>query len=141
MNGSMTIYNFIISGTLSFGNEILDRGAVIADIEDVRTALDMSDASGEILGFFKDGFYNDESALKIAEKFNSAYSGNTDEFAPVMKTLSQQGSMGQYVKMSDYLDKLYCLYIYYCHVACFVECRPAWRPPPVWGNRDQAGNG
>lgn len=103
MDGSMTSCNFIISGTLSFGNEILDRGAVIADIEDVRTALDMSDASGEILGFFRDGFYNDKSALKIAEKFNSAYSGNTDEFAPVMKTLSQQGSMGQYVKMSDYL--------------------------------------
>jgi putative ABC transport system permease protein len=102
MDGSMTIYNFIISGTLSFGNEILDRGAVIADIEDVRNALDMSDASGEILGFFRDGFYNDESALKIAEKFNSTYSGETDEFAPVMKTLSQQGSMGQYVKMSDY---------------------------------------
>jgi putative ABC transport system permease protein len=102
MNGSMTIYNFVISGTLSFGNEILDRGAVIADITDVRTALDMSDATGEILGFFRDGFYNDESALKSAEKFNSAYSGNTDEFAPVMKTLSQQGSMGQYVNMSEY---------------------------------------
>ncbi len=102
MNGSMTIYNFLISGTLSFGNEVLDRGAVIADIEDVRIALDMSDASGEILGYFRDGFYNDESALKSAERFNSAYSGNPDEFAPVMKTLSQQGSMGQYVNMSKY---------------------------------------
>lgn len=102
MNGSMTIYNFVISGTLSFGNEILDRGAVIADIEDIRTALDMSDAAGEILGFFRDGFYDDESALKVSEKFNSSYSGNPDEFAPVMKTLSQQGSMGQYVNMSEY---------------------------------------
>jgi putative ABC transport system permease protein len=102
MNGSMTIYNFLISGTLSFGNEILDKGAIITDIEDVRTALDMSDGAGEILGFFKDGFYNDESALKNAEKFNSVYSGNPDEFAPVMKTLSQQGSMGQYVNMSEY---------------------------------------
>ena len=102
MNGSMTVYNFVISGTLSFGNPVLDRGAVIADIEDVRTALDMSDASGEILGFFRDGFYNNESALSCVEKFNSKYSVNTDEFAPVMKTLSQQGSMGQYVNMSEY---------------------------------------
>lgn len=102
MNGSMTIYNFIISGTLSFGNSVFDRGAVIADIEDVRTALDMPDASGEILGFFRDGFYNDESALSCAGKFNSEYSVNTDEFAPVMKTLSQQGSMGQYVNMAEY---------------------------------------
>ncbi len=36
MNGSMTIYNFTVSGTLSFGTEVLDRGTVIADIEDVR---------------------------------------------------------------------------------------------------------
>jgi putative ABC transport system permease protein len=102
MNGSMTIYNFFVSGTVSFGNEMLDRGAVVADIEDVRAALDMKDASGEIIGFFNDGFYNDESALNIAGKYNSVNSGNPDEFAPVMKSLSQQGSMGQYVRMSEY---------------------------------------
>jgi putative ABC transport system permease protein len=102
MNSSMTIYNFSVTGTVSFGNEILDRGAVIADIEDVRAALDMPDATGEIIGFFRDGFYDDESALKVSDKFNSEFSGNPDEFAPVMKSLSQQGSMGQYVKMSDY---------------------------------------
>jgi putative ABC transport system permease protein len=60
----------------------------------------MTDASGEIFGFLKNGFYNDETALNNAIKFNSEQSGNTDEFAPVMKTLSQQGSMGQYVKLS-----------------------------------------
>jgi putative ABC transport system permease protein len=104
MNGSITIHNFIVSGTLSFGNEILDRGAVISDIEDIRDALDMNDAAGEIIGFFKDGFYNDLSALKIAEKYNSFNLGKTDDFVPVMKSLSQQGSMGQYVKISDYLS-------------------------------------
>jgi len=102
MNGSMTIHNFMVSGTLNFGNEILDRGAVVADIEDIRDALDMNDAAGEILGFFPDGFYNDLSALKISEKFNSFNTGNKDEFVPVMKSLSQQGSMGQYVKLADY---------------------------------------
>ncbi len=102
MNGSMSIHNFLIAGTVSFGSEILDRGSVIADIEDVRTALDMPDATGEIIGFFRDGFYDDESALTASERFNSAFSGDPDEYAPVMKSLSQQGSMGQYVKMSDY---------------------------------------
>jgi putative ABC transport system permease protein len=102
MNGSMSINNFLVAGTVSFGSEILDRGSVIADIEDVRTALDMSDATGEIIGFFRDGFYDDESALTASEKFNSSYTGNVDEFGPVMKSLSQQGSLGQYVKMSDY---------------------------------------
>ncbi len=105
MNGSMTIYNFVVSGTLSFGSEVLDRGAVIADIEDVRSALDMTDAAGEILGFSRNSFYNDETALLSAELFNSAGSGSRDEFVPVMKTLSQQGSMGQYVKLSDNLAK------------------------------------
>jgi putative ABC transport system permease protein len=103
MNGSMAVYNISVSGTLLFGTEVLDRGAVIADIEDVRSALDMADASGEILGFFRNEFYNDESALAYAVKFNSVLSGNSDEFAPVMKTLSQQGNMGQYVKMSGVL--------------------------------------
>ena len=104
MNGSMTIYNFAISGTLSFGTEVLDRGTVIADIEDVRNALDMADAAGEILGFSKNSFYDDEVAAGDAMIFNSANSGSPDEFTPIMKTLSQQGSMGQYVKMTDNLS-------------------------------------
>ncbi len=61
----------------------------------------MADATGEILGFFRNGFYNEELAVQDAGLFNSAYSGNPDEFAPVMKTLSQQGSLGQYVTLSD----------------------------------------
>jgi len=103
MNGSMTIYNFTVSGTLSFGTEVLDRGTIIADIKDVRNALDMADATGEILGFFRSGFYNEEIAVQNAGLFNSAYSRNSDEFAPVMKTLSQQGSLGQYVRLTDNL--------------------------------------
>jgi putative ABC transport system permease protein len=102
MNGSMAISNFSVAGTLSFGNELLDRGTIIADIEDVRAVLDMPDATGEIIGFFKDGFYDDESSLKIAGQYNSAHAVNKDEYSPVMKSLSQQGSMGQYVKMVDY---------------------------------------
>jgi putative ABC transport system permease protein len=102
MNGSMAIYNFSVAGTVSFGNEVLDKGTVLADLQDVRIALDMADATGEIIGFFRSGFYDDDLALSISEKFNSSYSSDVDEFAPVMKSLSQQGSMGQYVKMSDY---------------------------------------
>jgi len=97
MNGSMSMYNFKLAGTLSFGTEAFDRGAIIADIEDVRYALDMSDAAGELIGFLKDGFYDDEKAIKIAQKYNASQSNNEDEFAPIMKSLSQQGNMGQYV--------------------------------------------
>ena len=113
MYGSMTIYNLIVSGTVSMGHEALDRGTVIADIGDVRDALDMGDAAGEILGFFKSGFYLDEIALKEAKKFNAAPRGNIDDFTPVMKSLSQQGTMGTYVGMtkswSTYISLIFIL--------------------------------
>jgi len=101
VNGSMSFYNFIISGTVSFGNEILDRGALIADIGDVRQVLDLYDSSGEILGFFGSGFYDDDLALETAAAFNSGQMPATDGFTPVMRSLSQQGNMGQYVKMAE----------------------------------------
>jgi putative ABC transport system permease protein len=102
MNGSMAIYDFTVAGTLLFGTETLDRGTFIADIGDVRTALDMTDATGEIVGFFRTGFYDDDKADEASDKFNSLHSADNDEYMPVMKSLSQQGSMGTYVKMSDY---------------------------------------
>lgn len=100
MNGSMCMYNFTVVGTVSFGTEILDRGMVIVDIYDAQLALDMPDSAGEIVGFFSSGFYNDELAKQMAKHFNAQYSDSVDEFAPVMKSLSQQGSMGQYVELS-----------------------------------------
>jgi putative ABC transport system permease protein len=102
MNGSLSLYNYVVSGTLSFGNQFLDRGAILTDIEDARLALDMADAAGEILGFRKDGFYNNEEALKMAGLFNARYTKDSDEYAPVMKTLGQQGNMSFYINMSKY---------------------------------------
>lgn len=101
MNGSMSIYNFVVSGTVSFGNEILDRGTVITDIGDARLALDMADATSEIIGFQPGGFYEKESAQRMAEQFNAGYAEDPDTYAPVMKSLSQQGNMGMYVNMTD----------------------------------------
>ena len=75
MNGSMSIYNFMVSGTVSFGNHILDRGAIITDIEDARLALDMADATGEIIGFQQGGFYDNEAALKMADKYQCRLCG------------------------------------------------------------------
>jgi len=101
VNGSMSFFNFVISGTVSFGNEILDRGALIADIRDARQVLDLYDSSGEILGFFGGGFYDDDLALQTVAEFNPEDIPVTDEYAPVMRTLSQQGNMGQYVMMAE----------------------------------------
>ena len=101
MNGSMIMHNFTVAGTLSFGVETLDRGTLIADFEDVRLALELQDAAGEIIGFFGDGFYDDERAYDTIKAFNAGYKDDPDEYAPVMKTLSQQGSMATYVQMAD----------------------------------------
>ncbi len=100
MDGSMAMHNFTVCGTILFGVEIMDRGSIIADIEDIRSALRMDNASGEILGFFKTGFYDNGKALEISQSFNSVYENNPDEYAPVMKALSQQGTMGTYVMLS-----------------------------------------
>ncbi len=93
MYGSMAAANFTISGTVRFGMQAMDRGAMIADIADIRTALDMIDAAGEILGFFPDMIYRDERATDISALFNAARQEDSDEFAPVMDTLPHQSGM------------------------------------------------
>lgn len=100
MHGSMSMSNFTVVGTVHFGTEAIDRGAIIVDIEDARTALDMYDAASEILGYFKEGFYDDEKAKSIASTFNENQP-TTDEFAPTIQALGQQGAMGQYVALTN----------------------------------------
>jgi putative ABC transport system permease protein len=72
---------------------------MIADMADIRAALDMEDAAGEILGFFADFLYRDPRAREIAARFNAAYSEDPDEFAPVMDTLSNQSGMADLLAM------------------------------------------
>ncbi len=101
MYGSMSMHNFKVVGTVAFGAEALDRGSIIVDIEDARNALDMVDATGELIGLFKAGFYDDKQAVEIAQAFNTPFEKDRDEYAPVMKSLTQQGNMGQLVNMMD----------------------------------------
>ena len=54
MFGSMSTTNFTVAGTVNFGVRAMDRGAMIADITDLQTGLDMEDSAGEILGLFRD---------------------------------------------------------------------------------------
>jgi putative ABC transport system permease protein len=99
MQGSMAVANFTVAGTIRFGVEAMDRGAMIADLTAVRAALDMEDATGEILGFFSDFLYRDQEAREIVARFNAGYSGDPDEFAPVMDTLSSQAGMADLLAM------------------------------------------
>ncbi len=100
MNGGMAIYNFRVSGTVRFGNTGMDRGTVIADLQDVQHALNMDDAAGEILGFFGSGYYEDETAAPVVEKFEDKYTNENDEYAPMMLRLRDQEGLSIYVDMS-----------------------------------------
>lgn len=106
MQGGMAIANFTVAGTLRFGVEAMDRGAMIADIAAVRTALDMEDAAGEILGFFDDFLYRDARAEELVARFNADYADDPDEFAPVMDTLSNQAGMADLLAMMRIFSKL-----------------------------------
>jgi putative ABC transport system permease protein len=102
MNGSMGMANFTVAGTIRFGLRGMDRTGLIADLADVRKAMDMDDAAGEILGFFRDGLYSQERADAIAASFNARYAGKTDEFLPVMQTLRDQLGMDMmFDRMND----------------------------------------
>jgi len=101
MYGDMAMYNFRISGTLHFGINALDRGMVIADIEDIRAALNMDNSAGEILGFFTGEMYNNKLAKAAAKSFNAQYASSNDKFAPVMLPLSGMNDMGFLVAYSE----------------------------------------
>jgi len=103
MLGELTMYNFILSGTVEFGTTALDRGTLVADLSDVREALNMADATGEMLGFFRSGVYADEEATEVTEQFNARYFSEDDEFSLIMKTLAQQNNMGF---LEEYSGKL-----------------------------------
>lgn len=106
MNGSLVVQNFVVSGTVHFGVTVMDRGAIVADIADTQAALDMDDAAGEILGFFRDAVYRKEQAAQVAARFNNAHRGEAGEFAPTMVTLHEQSGLAQIL---DWATSVYTL--------------------------------
>jgi len=106
MNTSMTFYNFKIVGTLRFGMQALDRGAILIDLSDAQKALDMENAAGEILGFFNNNTYNKENAEKIKQAFNDKHKKINDEFASKMLLLSEQNGLGEYIILSENMSSI-----------------------------------
>ena len=107
MNGAMSYYNFVVSGTVSFGVKVLDKGTLIADINDVRMALDMQDAATEITGFFNIGYFDSDLASKTVAQFATDFPNKGhDEFAPTIITLKEQSGMGQMVDMGSFMGAI-----------------------------------
>ena len=105
MWGSMTTYNFIMSGTLHFGIPALDRSTLIVDIEGARRALDMEDGASELLGRFKDELYHAERSAEIKKDFSRFQ--QDDEFSLLMKGLRDQNDLGLIMDRAD----IYILFI------------------------------
>lgn len=101
MDGAMATANFSIAGTVRFGIAALDRGAMIADLGDVRAALAMEDAACEVLGYFGDLEFRLKAAEDIKARFNAARANPGDTFAPEMFTLRDAPGVGS---MMDYLE-------------------------------------
>jgi putative ABC transport system permease protein len=93
MYGDMAMYNFTVCGTLHFGVAALDKGMIYADIEDVRLALNMENAAGEILGFFKDAPYDNDLAKSVSTEFNEKHTVASDPFSYAMMPMSEMGGM------------------------------------------------
>jgi len=101
MNGSMAFENFTISGTVRFGSAAMDKGAMIIDISDAQRMMDMQDGAGEILGYFKDGAYDQEKANQVRTAFNNDYENTDDPFAPEMYTLREQNNLESMLAYAD----------------------------------------
>jgi putative ABC transport system permease protein len=117
MYGEMAIYNFVLAGTVEFGAQAMDRGTMIADLGDVRKALNMENAAGEILGFFNTGYYDDDLAEQTAFRFNKEFSVKSDKFSPVMITLKMQSGMELLV---DYSSRMLGIMIFVFLVAMSI---------------------
>ncbi|MHC4149216.1 MAG: ABC transporter permease, partial [Planctomycetota bacterium] len=94
MYGSVAMHNFEVAGTIRFGIGPMDRGAIIADIGDIQQVLDMQNSAAEILGFFPDFQYRQQSAEAIKAAFNARYQDPGEEFSPLMLTLRDQNELG-----------------------------------------------
>ncbi len=101
MYGDMAMYNFKVCGTLHFGVEFLDKGLIVADIDDVRAALNMEDGAGEVLGFFNESAYDNSRAEKLATDFNEKFTDNADKFSLTMAPMSKVSGMDFMIAYSE----------------------------------------
>ena len=101
MEGSMVFESFVMSGTVMFGNPVLDRSTFIVDFKKTQMILDMENGSSELLAYFKTDFYDDKTALKIESNFNKKYLKSEDEFAPIILSLRNQNDLGATLDLVD----------------------------------------
>lgn len=101
MYDDIAMYNFVVCGIIHFGTQVLDKGMVVADIEDIRLALNMENAAGEVLGFFTDSNYDNSRAKSLAADFNKGNTQKDDKFSLTMAPMSGIGGMDFMIAYSE----------------------------------------
>ncbi|HKJ67644.1 MAG TPA: hypothetical protein VKA68_06775, partial [bacterium] len=101
MYGGMAMQNFEVVGTVHFGVQAMDRGGLIADISGIQATLNMEDGTGELLGYFKDGRYEQERVNAVVQKFEKLYGSTEGECAPTILKLTDQNDLDS---MLAYVD-------------------------------------
>lgn len=100
-SGGMAIYSFTVVGVFRYGIPALDRNMIFADISDVQYALDMQNATGELLGFFANDYFDPERAEAIKKAFHQLRIKDSLGNALIMKLLTEQGGVGDYFAIAD----------------------------------------
>jgi len=101
MHNAFTTYNFTVVGTFKLNLGPVDRQLMLVDISGARLALDMENATSEILGYTNSLFYDDTAAVALRQRYNTINSDSTDIFSPTMMALRDANQMGT---MVDYMS-------------------------------------
>lgn len=101
MHGSLATANFEVVGTVRFGISAIDRGALLADVQDLQWTLDMNDGATEVFGFFPDLVFRPEEARRTADAFNARWSDPGEPFSPWMRTLRDHGGLAETLDLTN----------------------------------------
>ena len=101
MYNAFTTFNFTVVGTFKLNLGPVDRQMMLVDITGARLALDMENASSEILGYTNSLYYDDTAAVALRGQYNKINSDSTDIFSPIMMALRDANQMGT---MVDYMS-------------------------------------
>ncbi len=140
MQGAMTLTNFVVSGTVRFGFQALDRMGAVADLEGMRAALDMQGAAGEVVGFFKSGVFDRKRADAAAKAFNAAQADRPGDFEPTLSDPCRPERPGLVPRLPGQGRGHSHRHLSRSHVARPVECRTPRKPPPLRRVRSAAGH-
>ncbi len=110
--GSMAIHNFIVVGVFHYGMPGLDRNMVFGDISDIQYALDMKNATGELLGFFSIGYFDNELSEAVKQSFQQQPRKDGEGNLLTVMSLVDQGGFGDYFKLAEvYIAIIICAMI------------------------------